>query len=43
LEIAFDDVLRWRMPVGVSHFLEDVIEVIRVVFAFGIQRKLVAP
>jgi hypothetical protein len=43
LEVAFADVLRWKMPVGVSRFLEDVIEAIRVVFAFGLKRELVAP
>jgi hypothetical protein len=43
LEVAFADVLRWKMPVGVSRFLQDVIGVIRAVFEFGVERELVAP
>jgi hypothetical protein len=43
LEVAFADVLRWKMPVGVSRFLEDVTGVIRVVLALGVKRELVAP
>lgn len=43
LEVAFADVLRWKMPVGVGRFLEDVIKAIRGVFELGIERELVAP
>lgn len=43
LEVAFADVLRWKMPVGVGRFFEDVIKAIRGVFELGIERELVAP
>jgi hypothetical protein len=43
LEVAFADVLRWKMPVGVGRFFEDAIKAIRGVFALGIKRELVAP
>jgi hypothetical protein len=43
LEVAFADLLRWKMPVSVSRFLQDVIDVIRGVFGLGVERELVAP
>jgi hypothetical protein len=42
LEIAFADVLRWKMAVGVNRFLEETIEVIRLIFASAVQRGLAA-